>query len=110
MSRGPAPIYVDTCSLCEWLLGRFGDDDRVLPQRICRSSLTLLDRITLALKGRRTEDQLDQADEELIALRTQLRLAAAIGALNDRQLVHALERLDTIGRQLGGWLRSLEPC
>ncbi len=111
MSRGrePAPLYVDAFALCEWILGRFGDDRRVLPRAICEASLELLEAITLALKGRRREEFVDLADERLISLRTQLRLAAAAGYLQQSQVVHALERADAIGRQLGGWMRALEP-
>ncbi len=107
--QGPAPLYVDAFALCEWLLGHFGDDPRILPRTLCSSALALLEAVTLALKRRRRAEQLEVADERLIALRTQLRLAAAVGSLNESQLVHALERADAIGRQIGGWLRSLGP-
>lgn len=107
--RPPAPLYVDTFALCEWLLGRFGDDSRTLPESLCRLGLTLLEAVTLALKGRRRDEHLEIADERLLALRVQLRLAAATGYLTDSQLMHALDRADVIGRQLGGWLRALGP-
>jgi hypothetical protein len=107
--RPPAPLYVDTFALCEWLIGRFGEDPRTLAKTICRCGLTLLEAVTLALKGRRRDEHLEIADEQLLALRTQLRLAAAAGYLTDSQVLHALDRADVIGRQLGGWLRALGP-
>ncbi len=107
--RGPAPLYVDTFALCEWLLGRFGEDSRVLPAAICDEALKLLEAVTLALKGRRRDEQVEIADERLIGLRTRLRLAAAAGYLSESQMIHALDRADSIGRQLGGWMRSLGP-
>jgi hypothetical protein len=100
---------VDTFALCEWLLGHFGDDPRVLASKLCRSALTLLEAVTLALKGRRRDEQLELADERLIALRTLLRLAAAAGYLTDAQVIYGLDRADAVGRQLGGWLRALGP-
>jgi hypothetical protein len=106
---GPAPLYTDAFALCEWLLGHFGDDPRLLPQNLCHNGLALLDAVTLALKGRRREEQIDAADEGLIRLRTQLRLAATAGYLTEAQSLHALERADAIGRQLGGWMRALGP-
>ena len=111
MSEGysAAPLYVDAFDLCEWLLGRFGDDGRVLPRVLCEHALALLGAITLALKDRRREEQIEAADAYLIRLRTELRLAATLGYLSDAQLLHALERAEVIGRQLGGWLRSLGP-
>lgn len=108
-ARPPAPLYVDAFALCEWLLGRFGDDPRVLASSLCRGGLTLLDAVTLALKGRRRDEQVDLADEQLVTLRTQLRLAAATGYMTDAQMLQALERADSIGRQLGGWRRALGP-
>ena len=43
-----------------------------------------------------------------MALRVQLRLAGALGRLSERQLLFALESADGIGRQIGGWRRTLE--
>lgn len=106
MTTGPAPLYVDTFELCRWLTERFGTSSEVLPQRICRSGLDLLQAVTLALKGRRRDEHMEIADERLIALRTQLRLAGACGYLQDAQMLFALERADLVGRQLGGWMRS----
>lgn len=109
MSRppSPSPLYVDSFALCEWLLGHLGDVPRPLARSLCAHSLALLGAITLALKGRRRDEQLESADESLILLRTEIRLAAAVGDLTEPQMVFALEKADGIGRQLGGWLRSL---
>ncbi len=107
--RTPAPLYTDTFALCEWLLNHFGDDTRILPQTLCTQALRLLEAVTLALKGRRRDEQVDIADECLIRLRTQLRLAAATGYLSEAQMLHALERAEVIGRQIGGWMRALGP-
>lgn len=107
--RPPAPLYVDTAALCEWLLGRFGEDSRALPQALCRSGLGLLEAVTLALKGRRRDEHLELADERLLVLRSLLRLAASTGHLNDAQLMFGLERADGLGRQLGGWIKALGP-
>ncbi len=104
-----APLYVDAFALCEWLLARFGDESRVLPQALCACALSLFEAITLALKGRRREEQVEIADEQLIRLRAQLRLACTLGHLSEAQMLYALERADAIGRQLGGWLRSFDP-
>jgi len=105
----PAPIFTDTFSLCEWILGRMGNDERVLPRELCRESIALLEAVLLALKGRNLGARLDEADERLITLRVKLRLAACLGLLNEAQQAFALESASRIGRQLGGWLRSLGP-
>lgn len=106
----PAPLYADTFALCEWLVGRLGDDGRVLARTVCQTALRLLEAVALALKGRAREAHLDLADERLIALRVHLRLAGAAGYLSEEQMVHALAGADLIGRQLGGWRRSLGPA
>lgn len=108
MKRPPAPVYVDTFDLCRWLLERFRDSRDPLPRRICRDAIELLRAVTLALSGRRREAHLEAADERLIALRTELRLAGACGYLRDPQMLHGLERADGVGRQLGGWIRALD--
>jgi len=106
--RDPAPLFVDAYALCEWTLGRFGSDDRVLPRRVSEQVLAILGAVVLALKGRRREDQLDEADERLLVLRTQLRMAASLDIVTEPQLLHALKLADRIGRQLGGWQKQLE--
>ena len=65
--------------------------------------------MVLALKDRDRDTQIDLADEQLIRLRVLLRLAVDTGRLSDRQYGFALDKVDAIGRQLGGWARSLEP-
>ncbi len=104
-----APLYTDAFELARWLAKHFADDPRPLARRICHTSLDLLEAVTLALGRQQREERVEQADESLAKLRTQLRLAAELGALSDRQLLHALGLADTIGRQLGGWLRSMGP-
>ena len=108
--RRPAPIYLDALALCEWIQARLGQDARPVARALCRTSLRLLEVIALALQGRDTEARLDEADERLISLRTQLRVAPAAGCLTESQMLYALECCDTVGRQLGGWLRTLGPA
>jgi hypothetical protein len=103
-----APLFADTFALCEWLLGRLDGEPGVLAASVCRNALALLEAVALALKGQLREERLIEADERLVALRLQLRLAAATGRLSERQVLYALERADGIGRQVGGWRRALE--
>lgn len=106
--RSPeAPLFGDTFALCEWLLGRLDGSDKVLARTICGVALDLLSDVTLALKDRGREARVEDADQQLITLRVQLRLAGATGLLDEKQLLYALEAINTIGRQLGGWRRRL---
>jgi hypothetical protein len=104
-----APLYLDCFELAEWLLGRFDEQAGELPDSLCRVGLELLDAVTLALKDRDREMRLELADEALIRLRQRLRLANALDRLDEDAMLHALELCDGIGRQIGGWWRSLDP-
>ncbi len=104
----PAPIFADTFSFCEWLLNHLDRDASVLARHLCDNALKLLGSIALALRNRLREERLDDADEHLIALRVQVRLAEVTGLLSESQTLYALDTLDRIGRQLGGWQRTLD--
>ena len=103
--RDPAPLFTDSYDLGAWLLARLHTQPSRLAADICRLALALLDAITLALQQHDAGDALDDADELLARVRLRLRLAADIDLLQQRQMLHALERADTIGRQLGALLR-----
>jgi hypothetical protein len=105
-----APLFTETFSLCQWLLEQLDSQPSVLARVICENALKLLEAVTLALKGRLREERLEEADECLFTLRLQLRLADSISLLSEEQTLFALECADRIGRQLGGWQRSLNPA
>ena len=102
----PAPLFVDSFNLAQWLHERFHGHAEPLAAETARCGQHLLEALTLALKQRRRDWHMDQADELLIRLRVQLRMAEALGLLDEEQLYFALDRADAIGRQLGGWLRA----
>lgn len=105
-----APIFSDTFTLCQWLLERLDGQPGVLATTLCRNALQLLEAVALALKGRQRDERLEEADERLIMLRLQLRLAATTGLLEEEQSLFALAEADRIGRQLGGWQRARHPA
>ena len=105
-----APIFTNTYTLCQWLLEHFDDHTGVLAATLCRNALQLLEAVALALKGRQRAERLEEADERLITLRLQLRLAEATGLLDEGQCLFALSEADRIGRQLGGWQRAQHPA
>jgi hypothetical protein len=109
MSRhARAPIYTAAFDLADWVLGHFNTATDRLSADICRLALRLLDNIVLALADQDALDALDRADIALAQLRQRLRLAERLALLDERQLLHGLARCDDIGRQIGGWLRSLD--
>jgi hypothetical protein len=110
-----APLFVDAydlaLDLCRHLqradVEQWCRANQVLGQRAVSSALDLVDRITLALKGFDRDDNAAAADESLAVLRVQLRLAMDLGLVERRQHLSLIERMDAIGRQLGGWRKSL---
>jgi len=103
-----APIFTACWDLCAWLLKKAraqGSDP--LAQSLAEEGLRLLDTMTLALKNMDREQALDEADVILLRLRLRLRLAVETELLDDRQGQYALRLADDIGRQLGGWQKSL---
>ncbi len=102
-----APIFTAAWDLTVWVQRHLGDSPQVVAMAAARASLDLLDALVLALKGIEREEQLAVADRDLIRLRMRLRLAHAIDLLDERQLEFLLRLTDDIGRQLGGWQKSL---
>ncbi len=108
MTGTPAPLYVDTYDLANWLLGHLNERADPLSRDSCRICLGLLDAVVLALKHRERWERLEQADEALLRLRQRIRLIQEQRVFDERQALHALELCNRIGRQIGGWQRSLE--
>ena len=78
-----------------------------LRRRIDDGIMALLDQLTLATRAFDRSEGLRRADAEIAMLRTHVAIAVDIAAM---PLEHGLEigdRLDTIGRQIGGWRRAM---
>jgi hypothetical protein len=103
-----APLYTATYDLAAWLLGHLDREPSVLAREMCRLALRLLDAAVFALKDRERLERLDEMDELLLRLRQRIRLGRGTGLFDERQALHALALCDLIGRQVGGWLRTLE--
>lgn len=106
--KTPAPLFVHSFDLAAWMLGHFGAGTDTLSRELSAKSLLLLDLVTLALQDRDRDLRLADADELLVALRLRLRLAEQLGTLDERQLMHALALVDSMGRQIGGWQKRRE--
>ncbi len=103
-----APLFRESFIFADWLLQHFGERQQVLAQSLCKRALEFCELITLALKDFDRLSRAQRADEVLILLRLQLRLAAQGQLLSEAQMLHALKSADSLGRQLGGWLKRLE--
>ncbi len=103
-----APIFTASWDLCAWLLKKArAQPHDMLARELAEEVLRLLDAVTLALKNIDRDNALLDADLILIRLRLRLRLAVETELFNDRQGQFALGQADDIGRQIGGWQKSL---
>jgi hypothetical protein len=103
-------LFADTFDLGEHLLRTLARRTDPLSLAIAGHALRLLEHVTLALKNRDRAARLEAADDTLVALRVELRLALRLCALTEAEGLRALETSDRIGRQIGGWLRALGPA
>lgn len=70
--------------------------------------LELLVRATYAPRGSK-RSLLVEAQVIMEVLRHEVRLCHGFHLLHERQVEHATRLLDSVGRQVGGWSRSLRP-
>ncbi len=105
-----APVFIRAYDLHLWLLDHLagGSDLTEMRRVILHHSRILLEAVSLALSRFDTRRRIAEADERVTLLRVHLRLATERRLLNDRQLLHANKILSDIGRQIGGWRKSLE--
>lgn len=106
-----APLFTKTYDLVLWLHGRTQDFPKserfALAQRVMEHAITALEAVTLALRGIEKEDNVHRADAAFCMLRLHLQLATDLNLLRQRQLRFAAERLEELGRMIGGWQKKL---
>ena len=84
-------------------------DKHTLGQTLQAKSLQLMETILLAsrMSGGTKKDMLLRANSQLDLLKLLIRLGNDIKAIKQKQYLVLEERLQEIGKMLGGWLRSL---
>ncbi len=104
------PLFIQCYDLYLWLLDRTQKMDQYQPiaASLIEQSRLLLEAITLGLQGFDRDLRIRDADEALALLRLYGKLAEEKKLLTETQYHHLVGELDEIGRQIGGWLRSLE--
>lgn len=77
-------------------------------ENIC---LEILEDILKAINSPRSEkyETLCKANEELNILRIFIRLSKDIKAIDNKKYITLEEKIDEIGRMLGGWTKSVKP-
>lgn len=104
-----SPLYRDTFALCGVLLEEVESATAyaAVRRRLADGALRLLDDVSLALAGFERVESLMDADAHLRTLRSHLHLAYELDLLAEETFLALVEQADTVGRQLGGWLRKL---
>ena len=91
------------------IIGRFPKDQRfVLGQQIENQMLEIGKMIVHANKLKQKRGKLYDIDIELEKLRFLIRIAKDLKILTISKYGHHCERLDEIGRLLGGWLKTTQ--
>lgn len=105
-----SPLFVKTEAFMIWLFnhtGNFPKHERFrLAKRIDDALFEFHKSITEAVYAENIADCLGQADTYLQLLRTYLRLAVELKYTHPDQFRYAAERLEEIGRLLGGWKKK----
>jgi hypothetical protein len=109
---GTAPVTVvpKAYDLVLWLIPRVNEFPRaqrfVLGERIESTALDLLDVLVEAQYRRDTVELLGRANLTLVRLRHLLRLANDLHLLGARRFEFVSERVEELGRMIGGWSRQ----
>ncbi len=104
-----APLFARGYTFFSWLLDRMakGRTFPFLRNTVLKTGAALIEDLTLALQGFDTHERAYRADEALALLRLYLRLAEEKRVLNEDQYLFAMETMEEMGKQLGGWLKNL---
>jgi hypothetical protein len=90
------------------IIGRFPKDQRfILGQQIENQMLEIGKMIVHANKLRQKKGKLHEIDIELEKLRLLIRIAKDMKLMTISKYGHHCERLDEIGKLLGGWLKAV---
>lgn len=78
-------------------------------QRVENTTLEILENILVAIGLPKNEKTgiLEEASKKLNILRVFVRLSKDVKAIDNKKYIILQEKLDEIGRMLGGWIRSI---
>lgn len=106
-----SPIFLKSFETLEWILNhtnKFPKPQRfVMAKRIEEAALSFHDNLILAAKRQEKPAALGEADYHLERLKVYNRLAMRLKLSSFAQYEYLAKELDTLGKLLGGWQRSL---
>ncbi len=107
-----APIFNQTYELYKeiyCLRGSVPKSDRyAIWQRVENTTLEVLEEILVAIELPKNDKTsiLEKASKKLNMLRVFIRLSKDVRAIDNKKYITLQEKLDEIGRMLGGWIKS----
>jgi len=103
-------IFKKSYDFCKWLFNhtnKFPKSHRFsIAVRIENGMLDFLRHITIANHRQKKLPLLRAADEELLALRINIRLSHDMKFISTSSYEYAAKQLEEIGKMLGGWIKS----
>lgn len=108
------PIFNQTYELYKEiyrLRGTIPKSDRyAIWQKVENTTLEVLEGILVAIGLSKNEKSgiLEEASKKLNMLRVFIRLSKDVKAIDNKKYTTLQEKLDEIGRMLGGWIKSLK--
>ena len=107
--RPELPLFLHWEKFLLWLLPKTGKFPRsvrfTLQQRIDNHALDVLEGILAARYRRDRSGYLEQVSLGIDKLQVLMRIAHALGHLDQRGYEHSARQLDEAGRMAGGWLK-----
>jgi len=105
------PLFTKTYDIAGWIMDRtqkFPKSTRfTFGQRIDNLVLDVLEAVVDACYSKRSSAVMHEANRKLSRLRILLRMSADRRYLSLRQYHFAGEKIDEIGRMIGGWLKRI---
>lgn len=106
------PIFNQTCELYKEIYGlrvTIPKSDRyAIWQKVENTTLEVLERILVVIGLPKNEKMgiLEEASKKLNMLRVFIRLSKDVKTIDNKKYIVLQEKLDEIGRMLGGWIKS----
>jgi hypothetical protein len=109
MKNNPYAKVVQDChELMVWLIERLDGFPKArrftLGERLESGVLSILEDLVTAAYSQDKKTPLTHANRQLAVLRHLWRAALELKIISIGQYKHGLERMDSVGRQIGGWL------
>ncbi|MBT7307474.1 MAG: diversity-generating retroelement protein Avd [Gammaproteobacteria bacterium] len=113
-NRDTTPKAVQRChELLLWVIPHLDKMPRsrrfTLGDRLETALLEVLERLVTAAYSRDKRKLLSEANRKLEVARHLWRLAMELQAVNQKSWSYGAELMLDLGRQMGGWIRSLSP-